>query len=103
MEITEKQLQGKPKQVGTWNGKKVLHIATKGGLHMIVAPNGAGWETLGAGPHVAVSKHIAGKKHDDIVWTGLSKADWVDPDCYLVLLPKYEALTEALRKAHGDE
>ncbi len=89
--------------VGTRDGGNVMEVITKGGLHMIVAPKGTSFETLGTGPHRAVARHIAMGRYKTIKWTELSKGDWIAPEDYQHLLPKYEAMTTHFRKLHGDE
>jgi hypothetical protein len=42
-------------------------------------------------------------REPDVQWTELSKADHVDFEDYAPLLPKYEAITERLRKLNGDK
>lgn len=105
MQISRQQMASKPKKVGKLNGKDVFHLPLKGGLHMIVGASekAAGFETLGTGPHPAVARHIAMKKQPDIMWTELNKADYVEPEHYQHLLPKYEAMTDAIRRRNGDE
>lgn len=102
MQIDSKQLVGKPKKVGKTEGRDVLEIATKGGLHLIVAAKDGHFETLGTGPHRAVARYIA-KKRRDIQWSDLNKADHVPYEFLAPLLPKYEAITDKLRQMHGDE
>ena len=101
MNLTPNQIQGKAKEVGILNGKKVLELTTKGGLTLVVAPMTKGFETLGAGPHKAVARHIALKNQPDIKWTELSKADYIDPKYFQHLLPEYESLVSALRTRQG--
>lgn len=95
MNITEEQLAEKPKAVGTLKGQKIFHVSTKGGFHMVVKPDGAGFETLGVGPHPAIARHIAQKHQPEIAWTELSKAQYVDPSSAVVA--KYEAITAQFR------
>mgnify|MGYP000904811848 CR=1 FL=1 len=102
MNLTREQLQYH-KKVGKLNGRPVFEIATKGGFHMIVAPKGTGYETLGTGPHRAVARHIAEKTEKEILWTELSKSDWVDPADFADLIPKYEEVTRYIRSVQGDE
>jgi len=78
----------------------VIELMTKGGLHMIITARGGKFETLGVGSHRAVARHIASQKAD-VVWTELSKADYVPPEDYTLLLTTYEAMTEQIRKAQG--
>lgn len=103
MQIDQAQLAGKPRKVGTRAGKPVMELATKGGLHLIVSSRDGRFETLGTGPHRAVARFIAKKKAPEIQWTDLSKADHIEPEHFMHLVPRYEALTQELRKAHGDE
>jgi hypothetical protein len=102
MNITAAQLAGKPKKIGKKGDKDIMHVATKGGLHMVVAQKGAGFETLGTGPHPGVAKFIANRRYgSEISWSDLNKADYVDPIHFADCLPKYEALTDAMRKLQG--
>lgn len=102
MDVSSKQIKGKPKTVGKSDGKDVQEVHTKGGLAMIIRANGSGgFETLGTGPHRAVARAIANKKAPGIKWTELNKSDYVPPDCYEHLLPKYEALTDRMRQLQG--
>lgn len=100
MNIPKEQVKSK-KQVGKLGGQPVYELETKGGLHMVFVAKGGSFETLGVGPHRSLSRHIAKKKESDIQWSDLAKADFVDPIYYQNLLPKYEGLTEAVRKAQG--
>ena len=91
------------KKVGTLKGGDVIELATKGGLNLIVTVKNKQVSILGCGPHRAVSRHIALKKEPEIQWSDLSKSDYVDEAHYADLLPKYEAITAAFRKAQGIE
>jgi isocitrate lyase len=102
MNITKEQLKYH-KKIGKLNGRAVFELATKGGFHMVVAPKGTGFETLGTGSHPALARHIAGNREKDIVWTELSKSDWVSPSDFAELIPKYEEITHQIRRAQGDE
>ena len=103
MNISAKQLKGKPKKVGTHDGRDVFALATKGGWNMIVASKGKSFETLGVGSHACVARHIADQKFKDIAWTNLNKADYVPYEDYAHLLPRYEAITDVIRHKQGDE
>lgn len=103
MQIDAKQIDQKPKKVGSVNGKPVFHLRTKGGLHILVMQKGGSYETLGTGPHRAVARHIASRHEPDIVWDSLSKADHVDVSSFAMILPKYEQITEALRARDADD
>lgn len=101
MEIRADEVEYK-KKVGKLNGQPVIEVGLRGGLHLIFAAKGGKFETLGAGPHRAVARFIAKKKTEDkIDWTDLAKADWVEPEHFALLLPKYEALTDAFRARQG--
>ena len=97
MDLSAKQMKGKPKKVGTLKGREVYALCTKGGLHLIATPKGTGYEILGAGSHVAISRHLAQKHEPEVTWTELNKSDHVPIDNYLLVLPKYEEITDALR------
>jgi hypothetical protein len=90
------------KKIGTLDGKPVIEVGLKGGLHLVFAANGGKFETLGAGPHRAVARFIAQKKTDGKVqYTDLNKADHIEPTYFEHLLGKYEAMTDAFRSAQG--
>ena len=91
------------KKVGTLRGKPIVELVTTGGLYLIIAAKDGSFETLSTGPHRAVARHIAKKREQDIQWSDLSKSDWYDPETYAWILPRYEALTDLLRKTQGDE
>lgn len=103
MKIEAKQLKGKPKKIGKHDGRDVFALTTKGGFNMIVAPKGQGFETLGTGSHPCIARHVADSKFKDITWTGLNKADYVPYEDYAAYLPKYIAITDLLRRLHGDD
>ncbi len=94
MKIDQTQLKGKPKQVGSLDGKPVHSLETKGGLHILASAG----EIISAGPHRAVARHIAQKQHPAIKFSELSKSDFCPEESYLHLIPKYEALTLRLQR-----
>jgi hypothetical protein len=85
------------KQIGHVGSNPVHEILTTGGLYMNILGKGAGFEVIGTGPHRAIARHISENKQPNIVWDGLSKSDHVDLEDYMYLLPKYVAITDALR------
>ncbi|SRR5216683_4572662 len=94
IEIDERQLDGKPKKVGTLHGKPVLLFRTKGGFYMnVIMKNGAP-EWIGTGPHAAVCRYVSKLREPEVVWTELSKSDWVDPAHFTEMIPKYQELTD---------
>lgn len=103
MQIDAKQLDGKPRRVGTYASRPVMEVRTKGGLHLIVSPRAdKGPEVLGTGPHRAVARAVA-LKHHKIEWNDLTKGDWIDPIHYQFLMPQYEELRTRFRAALGDK
>ena len=101
MDIKESEVAYK-KRVGKLDGAAVFEVGLKGGLHLIFAHKNGKLQTLGAGPHRAVARHIAKKKAEDkIDWTDLSKSDHVEPEHFADVLPFYEALTDAIRQRQG--
>lgn len=90
------------KKIGDLDGDKVFELGTKGGLHLVVVMRKSGKsETLGAGPHPAVARHIATKREPKINMTELSKSDFVEERFYQHLLSKYEEVTESIRQLQG--
>jgi len=94
IEIDERQLAAKPRKVGTLHGKPVMHLLTKGGLHLMATLKGGRIEYLGTGPHIAVCKHITRLKEPDVTFTELSKSDHVDVEHFQEMVPGYQELTE---------
>jgi hypothetical protein len=103
MIIDEKQLKGKPKKVGKLHGHDVFQQVTKGGLFLLSEVIGPKRETIGSGPHPGIARHVAMKAHPELEWTGLAKGDFIELEHCQEILPKYEALTAALRKREGSD
>lgn len=93
----------KKKIVGKHDGDDIFEVQTVGGLNLILASRKKGAETLGVGSHRAVARYLAQKKARGLQWTELSKSDDVPVEAFSHLLPKYEALTDAVRKKQGFE
>lgn len=89
------------KQIGQLNSAPIFEILTTGGLYLNVLGKGAGWEVISTGPHKAVARFISEQRHPNVVWTELSKSDWVDPADFMMLVPKYQELTDRLRSLQG--
>ena len=89
------------KKVGKSKDGTVFEIGLKGGLCLHYLVNGKKSSVIAAAPHPAISRHLSSKRHSDIEWTELNKAEWVDPEHFQDLIPKYEALTDALRERQG--
>ena len=99
MDINENEIESR-KKVGNLNGKPVVEIGLRGGLWLIFANVDGKFETVGAGPHRAVARHIAKKRTDnEITFTDLNKSDYVDPDHFSWCLPHYEAETDRIAAA----
>lgn len=95
--IESKQIAYK-KKIGTLDGDPVMAVGLIGGLHLVVRAKGGKTETLGAGPHAAVARHLAKKRNASLELTELSKSEDLDPSLFQDLLPKYEFLTDELNK-----
>lgn len=94
MNISENEVESK-KRVGNLNGRPVVEVGLRGGLWLIFANVAGKFETIGAGPHRAVARHIAKKRTEGKVeFTDLSKADYIEPEHFEWLLPLYEAETD---------
>ena len=52
------------RRIGRAGRRAVFGIGTIGGLHLVIASNrsGSGFETLGAGSHPGIARHLA-RKH----------------------------------------
>jgi hypothetical protein len=85
------------KSVGKLNGKEVIELATTGGLHMLIHNKGANPEVLAAAPHPAIARHIASKREPEVVFTELSKSDYMEPYLYVAMVPEYERMTDYIR------
>jgi hypothetical protein len=96
MELREEEIAYKRK-VGKLGNAAVIEVGLKGGLHLIFAARNGRFETLGAGPHRAVARFIAKKREERIEYTDLQKSDYVDPDHFSWLVPRYEAETDRRR------
>lgn len=77
MVIDQKQWKVKPKRIGkTKEGEEILEVVTKGGLTMVVVSRGGKPETLGVGPHRAISRFMAMQKlGDSVASMELSKSE----------------------------
>lgn len=82
------------KKVGRLGNDPLYEVGLIGGLHLIMKAGSR--EPLGAGPHRAVARHIATRRHPEVQWTDLSKSDWWPEETYALILPRYEALTDHL-------
>jgi hypothetical protein len=68
MKISSDQIEKKAIAGKTTDGKPVVYIATKGGLHAFFMKDEDGSiSSIGAAPHRAIAKYLASKKHD-IKW-----------------------------------
>lgn len=96
IDISPKHVLSK-KVVGKLNGKPVMEVKTTGGYNLVVTMKGGSVEVLGVGPHRAISRYIAERKEPDLEWTELSKSEYVDPESFMAMVPKYEELTDQFR------
>lgn len=90
------------KRIGNLKDAPIFEILTTGGLYMNILGKGAGFEVISTGPHRAIARFIAEQRYPNVIWTELSKSDWVDPRDFMPLVPKYQELTSRLRALHGD-
>ena len=87
------------KSVGKWNSKPVIEVGLKGGLFLLFCQKNGKMETIGSGPHRAVARHIAKRmSENEIEFTDLNKADFIEPVHFEHLLPYYEALTAEINE-----
>lgn len=91
------------KVVGKDGEDSVYEIATKGGLHLVMAARKRGAETLGVGSHRAVARYLAQKKAKDLQWSELSKSEHIEDRFIMHLVPKYEEITRRRRVIEGFE
>lgn len=92
----------KKEKVGHLDGEDVWQLAYKGGLNAVALQKRSGRvETLALGSHRAIARHIAKKARPGIVWTGLAKSENYPYESYAKLLPKWEAVSEAVRARQG--
>lgn len=92
------------KRIGNIGTKPVFKVSTVGGLHLVVsAGGGRDVEVLGAGSHPGIARHLARKKAPDIEFTDLAKSEDVDPRFFEDKIAEFEALTDELRRANGDD
>jgi hypothetical protein len=86
------------KRIGKAGDRQVYGIGTVGGLHLVVAAkSGGSFETLGAGSHPGVARHIAKQFASDVEFDDMAKSQQLSPEFFQDLLPQYVELTEALR------
>jgi hypothetical protein len=89
------------KKIGVDGEDAVYEVSTVGGLYMVLAARKKGTETLGVGSHKAVARWLASKKAKGLQFTELNKSEFVGEDCIRHLLPKWEAITNAVRGRQG--
>jgi hypothetical protein len=87
------------KRIGSLENAPVFEVGLIGGLFLVVKPKGSSFETLGAGSHRAVARHLAKKLHPKMEVTELAKGDWIDPSTFQHQLPKYENIVNQLNDA----
>lgn len=87
------------KRIGSLENAPVYEVGLIGGLYLVVKPKGSTFETLGAGSHKAVARHLAKKLHPKMEVTELAKGDWIDPSTFQHQLPKYESIVNEINEA----
>ena len=81
------------------DGKPVLEVETIGGLFLVVMEKNGKVETLGVGPHRAVSRHIAKMRNASFMINELAKSeDGVTLAQFEHLLQSYSDITDKFNK-----
>ena len=84
------------KDIGTLDGRPVIELGLKGGLHLVLTTNGPKIDYLGVGPHRAVARFMAKKRQPNIQFQELSKAEDAPVSTFQHLVPQYEAMLARL-------
>ena len=75
MKISADQIEDKGIAGKTEDGRPVVYILTKGGLHAFFVKTAEGIASIGAAPHLAIARFLAGKK-EKINWEeGFEKSE----------------------------
>ena len=92
-------LAGMPRRVGRLREDDVFHIATRGGLHLMVAtdPRLKKARVLGAGPNRALARHLADRAEPSATFDSLEKSEAVAPVLLRHYLPLCARATAGLR------
>lgn len=100
MDVSEDEVvPGSRKRVGKLGSDPVVQVTLKGGLNLVFARVNGKISAIGAGSHPAIARHLAKKKHQDIVWQYLNKSEYVPENAFQHLLPKYQLITEQYDRA----
>lgn len=98
MKITTAQLAGTPEKIGELDGRPVMEMATKGGLHLVVTIKKNGnTETLGTGSSRALARYVARKMNPELKVTELAKSEEAPAQALGNAAPEFFALTRRLR------
>ncbi len=98
MKITTAQLAGTPEKIGELDGRPVMEMATKGGLHLVVTikKNGS-TETLGTGSSRALARYVARKMNPELKVSALAKSEDAPAVALGNAAPEFFALTRRIR------
>jgi hypothetical protein len=103
MDITSEHIQSK-KEIGTLKGKPVIELVTTGGLHLVVTAKNGKFETIGTGPHRAISRYIAQKREPEMQLNDMAKSeDEISVMTFVHRLPEYFQLTVKIRELEGSD
>lgn len=91
------------RRVGSAGNRAIFAIGSIGGLHLIVAASRGGFETLGAGSHPGVARHVAKTHCDDLEFDDIQKSGQWNQDLFAEFIPAAEELTQQIRRAQGLE
>jgi len=98
MNLEKKHISTK-QRIGHLDDADVFHIATSGGLHMVVAvqKDKGTYRTLGAGPHIGIARFLAEKAEPNMVVDKLLKSDSLSIHEMAEYLPDARVLTRKLQ------
>jgi len=100
MQIDERHIATRRK-IGHLGDDDVYHVATTGGLHLMIAVNKAkrgSYRTLGAGPHVGLARFIAEKAEPQMVVDELAKSEALPATVMAAHLPLARQLTATFQR-----
>ena len=103
MNISPEEVKDR-KKIGTLDGDDVYRVSLRGGLQMVAAKRKSGKvEVLGAASHKAIALHIAKKKNSNLKIDELAKGDFWPAEAFASELPKWERVTEEIRRRANGE
>ena len=101
MQLDERHI-AKKRRIGHVGDDDVYHVATTGGLHLMIAVNKTkkgSYKTLGAGPHEGIARFLAEKNEPQMVVDELAKSEPLPATVMAAHLPLARRITEAFRRS----